>query len=289
MPLYTRDARVRGTLFPADDAPETQPLPRVLRGADALRALPVDAAAPLPGVLRGKGAALAAQPFVVAALTPTPAFALADEGDEADDGAPAFEPAAPPPPVLDENAVAAIRAEEAARWQARLEEAALRARENGYKQGRDDAERAVADERALMREHVAQQMEQMQAAWHAHLAATEQQMADLAFGVAESVLAAPLPDNIRRVSMRALHEAVESLGGAGLRVAAHPVDVLRLQETGADEEMRRIAPDLRFDPDPTLHEGDWTVASDAATVRNVRAELLDALRRRLGLLALGKG
>lgn len=240
----------------------------------------------VPRVLRGASARQDARPFEVAALTPTPAFRLPDP-----DPAEAFEEAAPPveAPVHAEIDVEAIRAEVAALWQAKLEEAAARARENGYRQGREDAERATADERALLREHAAQEMEAMKAAWQAHLNAGESMMAELAFEIAETIVGAPLPDNVRRVSVRALREAVEALAGSPVSVSIHPVDRLRLQETGVEEEMRAIVPELRFESDPLLNEGDWLVETDTSSVRHLRAELLDALRRRLGLLALGRG
>lgn len=284
MSLYTRQGRVRGTLFPADAPQEAPAVPRVLRGADARRATPADAPLLVPRVLRGASAQESARPFEVVALDVTPQFKLPEPEPVPVAAAPAA-PAPPPAPAPDEDA---IRADEAAQWQARMEEAALRARENGYRQGRADAERANADERALLRENVEREMAALQTAWQTHLQTSEMLMAQLAFEVAETILGAPLPDNVRRVSSRALHEAVESLSAGPVQVTIHPVDLLRLQETGIEEEMRRTAPQLRIESNPYLNEGDWHVETEQASVRHVRAELLDALRRRLGLLALGK-
>ncbi len=282
MSLYNRQQPFRGTLFPAEAAVEAAPMPRVLRGADASRAVPVDEPVPMPRVLRGAARA-DVQPFQVAALDAAPAFRLPDV-EETAKPQPEAAPAPPPAPVD----VEALLTAEAEKWQQKMEEAAARARENGYRQGREDAERATAEQGELLRAHVAQEMEAMKAAWRIHMERGEALLADLSFEIAETILSAPLPDNVRRVSARALHEAVEALAGSPVTVSLHPVDRLRLQETGTEEEMRAVVPELRFDSDPALQEGEWVAASEVAAVRQVRAELLDALRRRLGLLALGK-
>ncbi len=295
MSLYERNERFRGTLFrDAEVAPAT-PMPAVLRGALAARANPAESGPTLiPKVLRGAAAQQTVRPFEVATMVPTHALADAPPAAPAPDftpaDAPAFVPADLPPEVVASTAREdAIRADEAAQWTKKLEEAAVRARENGYRQGYADAERAAEDGRIALREAVEREMRTLREAWQAHHREMETQMARLAFDIAEAVLAAPLPDNVRLVSTRALHEAVEALGKEPLTATLHPVDLLRVQESGIEAEMRRAAAEIRFEADPFLSEGDWHIETDSASIRRVRTELLDTLRRRLGLLGLGKG
>ncbi len=290
MPLYPRSERFRGTLFHAENADDPVRVPRVLRGADALRATPpVEAPVLVPRVLRGADAQHNVRPFEVETMAPSPLFLLDGEADASEETPLPFEAEPPPPPDNASATEEAIRAEEATLWQARIEEAATRARENGYRQGHADAEKAAADELGALRTTVNSEVGKLQKAWEAHLRDNEGHMANLAFEVAEAILAAPLPEKVRRVTARALHEAIEGLKGSAFTLTLHPVDLLHLQEIGADEELRRAGTDLRFEADPFLPEGDWYLETEAGAVRHVRTELLDALRRRLGLLALGKG
>ncbi len=120
--------------------------------------------------------------------------------------------------------------------------------------------------------------------WSEAVRALELDLAALAVETAEAVLTAPLSDDQRAAAERALAAAVDALaGGATVTVALHPVDLLHLQESGLSDAVQGAHPDLRWEPDSALAEGDWSVSTDDAAVRRVRTEMMGALRERLGL------
>ena len=145
---------------------------------------------------------------------------------------------------------------------------------------RDEVTQALADRDTLVQAAT----DRLTAGWAEAVRSLEQDLAALAIETAEAVLDAPLSDDQRAAAERALAAAVDALaGGAAVAVALHPVDLLRLQESGLADAVQGAHPDLHWEPSDALAEGDWTVSTDAAAIRRVRADMLGALRERLGL------
>jgi|GEM_PF-4119951 len=201
-------------------------------------------------------------------------------------------PSADDPGAVDEAraAVEAARAEgyaagaddgaAAARAEADVEIAALRA-EADRLAGAVAAAEAAADE---ARARAAEAAARLEAAWDAGVRALEAPLAALAVAVAEGVLEAPLSDAQQEAAHAALAEAVDAVAGtAPTTIAMHPVDLLRLQEGGLADALGAAHPALRWESDAHLAPGDWTVETPEAAVHRLRAPMLTALRERLGL------
>lgn len=155
----------------------------------------------------------------------------------------------------------------------------------GLAAAREEMERNVAD----IRNAFVEDLRRIEAAVETFYQRTEPQLAALAFHVAEAILRAPLPEQIRAVSERFLTEAVErATAETTADVSLHPVDYLRLQENGVVERLSALHSGLRWHPDPDLKQGDWIVSSPLTTTRRIEAELLDALRSQLGLTEEGE-
>ncbi|BBM68972.1 FliH/SctL family protein [Rhodothermus marinus] len=185
------------------------------------------------------------------------------------------------PPALDE---AALRAAIEAEWQGRLEEAVNQARAEGEAAGRAAAEAEWAPRLQALQEQLARELERLRQAWADYTRQLEPMLVELALEVAETLLDAPLPESIRGVSARTLTEAVEQLArSAPLEVSMHPVDFLRLQEQGVIAQLESRHPDLHWDLNSELSEGDWIVQTPTAMQRRIRQEILERLRQRLGL------
>ncbi|ACY47686.1 hypothetical protein [Rhodothermus marinus] len=186
-----------------------------------------------------------------------------------------------PASALDETALrAAIEAE----WQERLEEAVSQARAEGEAAGRAAAEAEWAPRLQALQEQLARELERLRQAWADHTRQLEPLLVELALEVAETLLDAPLPESIRGVSARTLTEAVEQLArSVPLEISMHPVDFLRLQEQGVIAQLESRHPDLHWDLNPGLSEGDWIVQTPTAMQRRIRQEMLERLRQRLGL------
>ncbi len=230
----------------------------------------------LSGVVRRNEAALLAEPFELPVLAPDPEFPPAAPEPEPEEP---VEP--PPPPPVDPEA---LKAEWDAAWQARMTEAVEQARKEGYDAGRAEAEEALRAEVASAKAAFVADAARLQEAWRAFMEKAEPMLAHLAFTTAGAILDAPLPTDVKDLATRALSRAVDRLAGeAQLRISLHPVDLLRLRESGLADELSAAHPGLEWDSDERLREGDWIVQSPAAMIRRVKEELLETLRERLGL------
>lgn len=187
----------------------------------------------------------------------------------------------PPKAAPDETA---LRAALEAEWQKRLEEATTQARAEGEAAGRAAAEAEWALRLQTLQKQLALDLEQLRQAWADYTRQLEPMLVDLALEVAETLLDAPLPESIKGISVRALTEAIEQLArSAPLEISIHPVDFLRLQEQGVIGQLESRHPDLHWDLNPNLNEGDWIVQTSTAMQRRIRREMLQRLRQQLGL------
>lgn len=196
------------------------------------------------------------------------------------------EPSAPTPPLpsVPDEPPAETDGGSASVTEAELNAAIGAARAEAYARGRADAEAELRTEFETHKAAFAADVDRLEAAWRTYHDRLERQLVTLAVEAAELLVDGPLPDAIKEIADRALAQATERLArGDGLTIRIHPVDYLRLEEAGLVAGLTGAHPDLVWTPDDALPEGDWTVESAEAAVRNVRAELLDGLRARLDL------
>ncbi len=222
-------------------------------------------------VVRREEARVLARAFELPILEFEPAFPLP---------APPEPPAAPePPPDLE-----TLKATWDAAWQARLEEATETARKEGFEKGYAEAEAALREEVEKDRAALAETASHLQDTWRQFMVKTEPLLSHLAFTMAQAILDAPLSNDVKELSTRALSQAVDKLSqDPPLQISVHPVDLLRLRETGIVDQLEASFECLQWDSNDTLKEGDWIVQSPVAMVRHLKEELLHTLRERLSL------
>ncbi len=188
----------------------------------------------------------------------------------------------PPQDALDESA---LKAKLEAEWQQKLEVAIAQARAEGEAAGRAAAETEWRERLLQLQAEWADELERLRQAWYAYTRQLEPMLVEIALEVAEALLDAPLPESLKGVSSRVLAEAVEQLAReTPIEISIHPVDFLRLQEQGVIAQLESRHAELRWQLNPALKEGDWVVQTPSAMRRNIRQELLQTLRQRLGLL-----
>lgn len=236
----------------------------------------------LSGILRAQFASHSAQPFEVDALEfaadfPVPEPVLSPVHD---DGFSVDEPE--PEPELEE-----VVAEMEAKWQERLEsevEAAGKAAyEEGYATAKAEMEAVLAEERAAFADDIVR----MQQIWRDFTQKNEPLLSTLAFDIAQELLDAPLPQDVRAVSSQALAQAMEKFEEqAPLEISLHPDDYSRLQAYGLTEDLERIHTGINWSPTLEMRPGDWIVQSPDAAIRWLKDELMGQLRSRFGLLAI---
>lgn len=171
-----------------------------------------------------------------------------------------------------------------AMWIERVERAREQARSEGFDEGRAAA---VAECEAKLDEaaqRFSENLDAVQQSWEAFLRRAEPQMVQLAFRIARAILDAPLPDDVRRISESAVVDAVERMAnGAPVEIVLHPVDYLRMQESGIEEHLGAIHSKLRWRTDANLNQNEWVVQSQHAATRRLEAELIDQLQRELSV------
>lgn len=271
--------------FPAVVLPE-QPLARVLRGVQAPDWQAADLSQPLAvkGVVRGACATVAPRPFELAVLAPTPDFAL----PPVEEPGPVSEAVEPEvlyedPEVLYEDPEQQ-RARQEAEAQVRLAEETARAREEGWQAGYAQARAETGQQVEACREALDLVRSALHTAWTTALHQMEPMVAHLAFALAEAILEAPLPANLRTLSTQQLTTTIEQLALAPpVQVRLHPVDLLRLQEATVIEPLMAAFPDLQWESNADLKPGEWVVQTPTALVRRLHLELLAYLRQHLML------
>jgi flagellar assembly protein FliH len=225
------------------------------------------------GLIRRQQALVEARPVTLADFAAAPAYPLPPPAAERL----AAEPA--PPPVYIPS-----REEIDAAWQARLDAAVEKARQEGFEAGVAAATAELQVEVDALRDAFTEDLTRIEAAAAETFRRAEPLLAALAFEVAETILNARLPEPLRAVSERAITEAVErATGELSVDILLHPVDYLRLQESGIVDQLLVMHSGLRWHPNPDLKQGDWVVQTPTATTRRLEAELLATLRSRLGV------
>lgn len=241
-----------------------------------------DAPASASHVLRSAQVEGSVQTVQIPTLDLEPDFPLPD------DRKPERPPEPAPSPEED-----ALREEVADEWEARMEEAVREAREDGhaegYKAGYDEGYAAAQNElQSNFQDRVAtltEDADQLSALWSDFIEQSQPYLLQLMIDVAEALLDAPLPESVQGASARAIAEAVEELAGdPPLAIKLHPVDYQRLQETGMIGQLNANHEQLRWNPDPALDEGDWSVESPVSMMRHFKDELIRTLRTRVGSL-----
>lgn len=242
--------------------------PRIIRGN------PDQASAgeeTVPRILRGSRAHFRSEPVDVELEALEPDFPL------------------PPDPHVPDDAntpldADGLRAEIEAEWKQKLEEAVLHVREEAFEAGYGAAREELLEATERTRRELGQDAEQLRRALDGFMESAEVRAVQLAIDAAEVVLGSPLSDRARAGVEQSLASAVEGLAGDGaIEVSLHPVDLLRIQESGFDAQLSAALPGLRWHPDDSLAEGDWSARSSQAVVRRVRMEMMDEIRARLGI------
>lgn len=179
-----------------------------------------------------------------------------------------------------------LRAAWEAEWNDRLDDAVAQARSEGYEEGYAAAKEELQAEFDERKATLASDLVHLESLWNDFIEQCEPVLAELALDVAEALLDAPLPQAVKAASARAITQAIEELSGEPpITVSLHPVDYLRLEETGVADQLNASHERLRWNTDSDLEHGEWIVESPAKAVRHLTDELLRTLKSRLGLLA----
>ena len=246
------------------------PAPSVVRDA-VIRDPGIDTEVPYPTVLRSEETHLTPVPIDIYTeeLEPDLPVDSADDAEESQDS------------ELDPDR---IRKEVETEWSRKLEDAVLSVREEafgaGYGRARDELEASVEQTRS----ELSADLERWKLMMDEFRESLEVRAVELALDAAQAELDFAVP-KVAQVEMeRSLVTAIEDLSGDGaVEVSLHPVDLLRIQESGFDAQISSLTTSLRWSPDETLEQGDWSARTPKAVVRRIRREMIEHIRTRLGV------
>ncbi len=180
--------------------------------------------------------------------------------------------------------VAAIQQEMDKVWQIKLDEAVEKARSEAYGRGYADAKEELAQELNIEKAAFTYALNNLQGTWESFINRSETLLLEIALEIAHFLVDAPLPERFSKSTESALLEALEILSReVPVRLSLNPVDFLRLQESGLTTHIEDQFATLRWDPQPTLKEGNWIIQTPRQAIRRVSEELLANLRDRFGL------
>ena len=167
-------------------------------------------------------------------------------------------------------------------WQERLDREVELARVQAFEAGVAAAQSELQAQLDEAVQGFANDLNEMQRSWEAHIRRSEPHLVQLAFRIARAILGSPLPDDIRRISETDVTDAVERMAnGVSVEVILHPVSYLRIQESGVEEHLNAMHSKIRWRTNPEMKQNEWIVQSARSTTRRLEAELLDQIQRDL--------
>ncbi len=195
-----------------------------------------------------------------------------------------IQPQEDPEDLIEAERLAEIKTEWDAAWQIKLNHEVEKARLAGYETGYSDAKAALSEEINTEKEAFTFALETLQDTWESFINRSETLLLEIALEIAHFLVHAPLPESFSKSTESALLQALEGLArDVPVQLSLNPVDFLRLRESGLTKHIEDQFTALRWDPQPTLKEGNWIVQTPREAIRRVSEELLASLRDRFGL------
>lgn len=186
--------------------------------------------------------------------------------------------------LIEAERLAEIKLEWDAAWQIKLDHEVKKANLAGYETGYSDAKTTLAEEVSIEKEAFTFALQTLQNTWESFINRSETLLLEIALEIAHFLVDVPLPESISKSTENALLQALEGLArDVPVQLSLNPVDFLRLQESGLTKHIEGQFSALRWDPQPTLKEGNWIVQTPREAIRRVSEELLASLRDRFGL------
>ena len=180
--------------------------------------------------------------------------------------------------------LAAIKQEWDELWQAKMEDAVEKARTEAYGRGYTDAQTTLTQEMNAEKEAFTDALKTLRTTWESFINRSETLLLEIALEIAHFLVDAPLPERFSKSTESAMLEALEILSReVPVKLSLNPVDFLRLQESGLSKHIENQFATIRWDPQPTLKEGNWIIQTPRQAIRRVSEELLASLRDRFGL------
>lgn len=176
-----------------------------------------------------------------------------------------------------------------AEWQEKLDKAVEVAQKSGFEEGYNQAKEQYEKKVELSKNEFKQGLERFRESWENYLKRSEATLLSIAMEITQFIIDVPLPQKFSDITQRVLNEALDQLASdTPLTLSLNPLDLLRLQESGMLDVMMDKFSALRWDPQPTLKEGNWIIQTPKQAIRRISDELLEHLKDQFGLADHGQ-
>ena len=170
-------------------------------------------------------------------------------------------------------------------WDLKLEISVEEARKESFEEGYNKAKEDLEEEVEKQKEQLAEGLRRLKDNWESFIQRSETQLLEIALEVTKFIIDAPLPNQLSNATHQILSETLETLSReTPITISLNPLDLLRFQEAGIMQLIKDQFPGLRWDPQPTLSEGNWIIQTPRKAIRRISDELLTNLKSQFGLL-----
>ena len=174
-------------------------------------------------------------------------------------------------------------------WAEKLAAAVDGAKEAAFEEGYARAKETFEKKAENSKREFEKGLDRIKESWENYLKRSETILMQIALEITQFVIDIPLPKQYTDITERVLNNALDQLGReTPLSLSLNPLDLLRLQESGMMDVIKDKFPALRWDPQPTLKEGNWIIQTPKQAIRRISDELLHHLKDQFGLVEHGQ-
>ncbi|MBX2818738.1 MAG: hypothetical protein KTR29_03625 [Rhodothermaceae bacterium] len=170
-------------------------------------------------------------------------------------------------------------------WQKKVDEAVENAQKTAFEEGYNRAKEQYEKKAENSKKEFERGLDRIKESWENYLKRSETILMQIALDITQFIIDMPLPKQYSDITERILNDALDQLSReTPLTLSLNPLDLLRLQESGMMDVIKDKFPALRWDPQPTLKEGNWIIQTPQQAIRRISDELLHHLKDQFGLL-----
>ena len=186
--------------------------------------------------------------------------------------------------TFNEEQLVQIQEEWDREWKIKLDLAVENAQQEGFQNGLAEAREELKNEHIRLKGEFKDNLMQFQESWDNYLKRSETILLKIALEITQFIVDVPLPGHFSDITERILNETLDQLSrDTPLTLSLNPLDLLRMQESGVMELIKEQFSGIRWDPQPTLKEGNWIIQTPRQAIRRITDELLDNLKNQFGL------
>ena len=187
--------------------------------------------------------------------------------------------------TVDQEQLEELKATLEEEWQQKVDEAVENAQKVAFDEGYNRAKEQFEKKAENSKKEFERGLDRIKESWENYLKRSETILMQIALDITQFIIDMPLPKQYSDITERILNDALDQLSReTPLTLSLNPLDLLRLQESGMMDVIKDKFPALRWDPQPTLKEGNWIIQTPQQAIRRISDELLHHLKDQFGLL-----